>query len=803
MKPLTIKDFNGGMVDEYHDCQPRFCQRMQNMMLDAGGKPYSRNGTVKWGPQISTSEAITGLRVFKNITNRQNLSQHTAFAYSHRKIFASTADVNETTPPTVWNEVTSVYSGNYSIAQNVSVLTRCKMQALNNHVYLCFQNTDNYSDPNFHPRPRALFPDATDVWISRNVGMPAYTSTPTFSGSGSGGNYLYYFVYKLQYSVNGVAYAFFGTPSPPFAISTAVIDGSHAVSISALTYPDPTAFHDLYAIGGLWTIEIYRTQNNQSVAQHLHTEVYNSSTYSDVTVDAALGASLYTADGTQGYDEPPPCKLYHVVGDFGYFGGFDINSSVFAPVFPTGFMGAIQSAPGVVESAPGANTIATPDHLTAIESVDYYPIFFTRNGCFRVEGQIDSYGAGTPVLRTISEKVGALHQQLVWKMDRGLGFCSVDGIYFTDGFSVKKLSGHINKYYRQWFNNLTPSYIQGGSSTYIESTKKFFISASLLSVPQVGGNANTVQVGDLTHQTDEGGSAISYLVGSASVSTFGYSYLPTALEVFQNTLLMGDALGYVQAMNLEPSNASEFMTQDVGVDVSADPSTWISVPVVWDWVSPVLDFGSRFLKKWVARAIVTFKIRYSQSAIYAKIMSINDDSLRFATNGVETSDSQPFNLVQDINIPASKFIWPVLRRIPKAHLRCLLKQIRIQKSFAVLLSSNPLGVRAYPVGTLNQSAKTFFLTASGTFPTPSQFLGQQLFFSGNYSQGFVISAASSTTLTVLDPGSVLPASGNYDWEVMGYAKDQGIALDSVTLFYDTLIPGTENNFSASQTGNNP
>lgn len=813
MKPFEVKDFNGGMVDEFDDCAPRFSQRMRNLLLDPSGKPYQRNGTSLWAAPMPTGEKIGGLRVIKDISNYNDFASYQALVYSHRKVWisAGAGGVDQAAGPTGFSEIVGA-NGN-SIAQNVSVATKAKIQETNNHIFLSFQNRDQYADPRFHPRPRKIYPIMTNgagVWTAANMGLPFYIDQG-FVGSGGGtgtvGSYVYYFVYKFVYTILSTTYVVFGTPSVPTVFaSTPQIGVSGGFHSYRVNFPANGAYNDIYPLlqagdgKGTLFVSIYRTVQNQTVPRLVMDVPYagtNDVAFTDNVPDANLGAPLYTADGSAGYDEPPPCKIFHAVGDYGYYGGFDV-AGWGTEGFPNGFIGAIQSSPAVLESAPGSFTIATPDHLTAIESVDQYPIFFWRRGCARVEGNIDSYGNGSPVLRMISEKAGALRQSGVRRTDRGLLFCAEDGIYFTDGFAVKKLTDHLNKYYRRWWHTGDSSSLDDMALAYHGPSKRYFVGARLASAPSDTVAApNTVIVGDLTHENDEGGAATTYLDGQPNLSTLGYSFLPTALDVYRDTLLFGDFNGAVQAVRLDPPTADVFVDRDCGSDGSVANANWISAPVVWDYIGPAIDFGARMLKKYVTRLNVAFKFPFPQTSLFAQIFTYVDMQFR---SDAQNAGAQ-LNPVQETAVPLTRRFLEIWRRMRKGSLRCTTLQVRIQKGALIIASSTPNGVRANAQVTLNAAGKTALL-ATGAWP--ANILGQTIYFDADgYAHGYVIKAVTTTTVTFLDPGGTMLTTGaGHEWEVKGYPLDQGAVLDSYYLWHDALEPGAQPAFNPASGGNN-
>lgn len=808
------------MRDEVDDVPPRFSKRLRNLLLDGNGKPYQRNGLAIWSTaQIPTGERVSGIKIFRDAMAIGSQG-YRALAYSHRKAWASNAAVTEAAGPAGWTEILTPpdpgATSALSIAQNVSATTKAKFQHVDQFLYASFSNRDAYvsNDIRYHPRPRRIF--ALDgAYYQTTIGAPVWDEgDPTYTAQdvGSVSFYLYWFVYLVTVnSPNGETFEFRSTPFGPHGFHTgAPIDatGGRGVVISNLNRPyaggASNIFNDPVYYSNL-SIEIYRTTASGTVGKLVGTQSCVGAgpyTFTDTVPDASLGQNLYTSDGTAGYDYAPPCKSYHVVNaSIGYYGGFDLGQPGSQDI--AGYIGAIQSSPGVIESAPSAFLIPAPDHLTAIESVDIYPVFATRNSIWRVEGTIDAFGNGTVNLRPISERIGCIRQNAMVKTDQGLIFASDDGLYYTDGFQATKVTDHLNKYYRSWFNGFNDSALDDIAAIYHPPTKRYFYSSFQADARSYVNLPNTLHAGDLRHRTDEGGAAHSYLQGEANQTTNGISFLPTALESFRDHVFVGDGQGYITKMKVEPTDpqGADIVTSDVGVDGSVAQGSWNQYPVVWDYISPIFDLGSRAIKKWVTRLLITFKIRRNPAPqIFVQANSINDGA--FTTDA--SNEAQPLTVIRETAVGAQRREWTVKRWFPKGWLRCNTKQVQIKKASCVLFASNPGGVRAYAQATVNAVAKTATLM-SGAYPVDTQLnnlVGQSLSFANDgYVATFVISAVAGAVATLLDPFAQLVA-GTYEWQAVGYPKDQAGGLESYVIGYTELAPGMQTIVPSNPTGGN-
>ena len=807
--PTTVENFHGGIIDEFDGAAPHFAQRQRNFFVDDARKLYERNGTKLWSNvQLPTAERVSGLRVFQNLT-KGSTAEFTAFLYSHHKLWVSTGgNVTEAVGPAALTELKAKCPGEafVEIGANLSIASRCTMQLNNQHVYVAFQTSNLYSQQNFHPSPRKIWPygDTVDSWKMANVGVPYYNSLnwPVYLAGGGAANYVYYYTYFHTYTARGLTFTVESAPQFARPIGgIATINGGNTVSFSGFTYPSNSVgtFNDSYLVEVVvndgFGIRIYRTKSNETTPRLAGTIVYPATAFVDNVPDASLGAAIYTADGTSPYDEPPPCKLMRVVGDVAYFSGFDIDATTYAvDSVPTPPMSSIiQSVPGVPDSAPSDYVINTPTPPVGLEDIDYYPIVFCRGSVWRIEGQIDSFGNGSPVLRPISETVGLLHQRGVIKTDRGLIFASDDGAYFTDGFTAKKITNHLNKFWGQLWNRMTQADIEKIDGIYQPSQKMFFFSTN-----QAWVNAlpNTVICGDMENQTEDGGASVSEHIGQDNETSLGNSFLPTALEVMGDTLLMGDWAGYVQALRTHAHAAEDVVNSDVAVDPAVAAVNFGLTPVYPDYISAALGLaGGGIFKNWVTKILVRFKLPFTMTKIMAEIDSYNDGNFRDDAS----AHGKVLKEVRELAVPAYRRIYTVARRFAKGQIRCLYKQIRISKAFTILYASIPGGVRAYATVTTSGAGNTALL-GSGTWPT--DVAGQQLTLAGDgYTLRWVILTVSGNTLTLADPGNTLPTVAGSEWEIKGYPKDCKIGIHGYTVL-STQIEGVEDVYHAADGGGN-
>lgn len=804
MAEQSVESFHGGIIDDDIDAPPHYAKRARNLLIDKVGKLFQRDGVKTWGTGegISTAERIRGIHVL-TYDNEGSVNGQQLLVYSHKKMFYTVPEDNFLTglpAPNPYGEV-SILATATDFAGTVSVDTHAKFQTVNQHTYVSLYNADTYASHLYQPLPRKVMVNIGASPRFAQVGLPAYAGTTTLTIAGGAANYVYYFVYEHSYSLGvtgaDTTYSVLGTPSPPkLSSSSAVIGGATVTAITSLDYPTQTSATG-YPLNSNFKIRIYRTKNNETVPRYVGEVAYPTTSFDDGVADASLGAPLYTADGSTPYDEPPPCRIMHVVGDCAYYSGFVRDASSSTDDWGR-IRGAIQSVPGVLESAPADYIIPTPDHLTAIEGVDSYPIFFAKNACWRVEGQIDSFGNGSPVLRVISEKVGALCQNGVVKTDRGLVFAAVDGYYLTNGFTLTKLSDHCSKYYLKAWGQLTEEeMVSFLSGTYHAKSNRVFFACRSSELDADGVYPNMLHVLDLRWLDQLGHASITDLVGGENTSTLGLlgatTLAPTSLAVYNDHLLIGDVNGFILSINLlpqdppdDPSSVDTFNAPkhyDCAADLAVlSSAAWESVSVVWDYISPAFSMSNKWATKWGTWISVMFKMITAQTRIFTQIFTYNDAKSRSDTLG------SPVELhpIREEDVDPGAGIYQVDRRAKKGTLRFKFKQLQLKKGHVTLYASHPDGEEAYPAATLARSARVVTLP-SGTWP--SDVRGHKIYFASDvYSEGWTILTVSGDTLTVSDPDNSLPENGSYRWVIKGYDRSagSGLGIEGYSLQYEQL-----------------
>jgi len=236
-------------------------------------------------------------------------------------------------------------------------------------------------------------------------------------------------------------------------------------------------------------------------------------------------------------------------------------------------------------------------------------------------------------------------------------------------------------------------------------------------------------------------------------------------------LYRGDSRGY-----LFRHNRSFF--SDPLVDTSqSDLSAWFTTPILYDYKSCFLDFGSKFVRKFVPRILISAANRTNLSLA---IKSSND-------NNRVIGDLKPISYKQNITWGASLPVWgdPTAgwnlqgiieqwRRFPAGGLRCQYKQIQFFNDSVEIIGSDLFGSV-----TVNATAKTLTLNSSSAFPLDLENYDAQV-SSNLFGTNYKILSQSSNTLVVEDLGNTL-TNGSFDFKVVGVPKDEILELNGYVI----------------------
>jgi hypothetical protein len=601
-------------------------------------------------------------------------------------------------------------------------------------------------------------------------------------------SYLYALVFKRTYFIDDVFYI---DRSPP-EIRVAPAGGEPSPADNSFVNIRRTLGNDSFGTNETWgddvvTIEIYRTEANGSILKFL-AEIENKSgetnvLYSDETLDANLGFSLYTEGGVLDNVRPPESKFVIQSNDVVWY----LNIKEWGLNYPYRIRHSVPLNP---DACPDTFAVDLDGEITGGGVVGIYPIIFTEDKVYRLEGTVDALGRGTVKKRIIDETVGCISHNSIVDVKNGLYFAGTDGFYFTNGLKVTKISQHLNQSFRTIINR--------GDTTKLNIYGTYDPKFDLIYWGVASRDPDT----DETENTDiwvhDPHWGLPNNEGTFTAWLNNSNMRPTALAVIDGDLYRADSRGYVFQHSVGE-------TEDPIVDTAISPDTWSTRTVIFDYISCAFSFGSTFMRKWVTRLLTAFQ---AETAVSVQPYSINDDSASSrALKGIRNSTSwtwgDPFFVWGD-----PEFVWRVdpteyvIRRFPRNTLRTKLKQVRYTAGRIVKTNSDADGSV-----TPNTTTKVITLDSGNWTAVPgfSALVGGYITFQNNpedaVDSGFEILSATGATITVDDPTNSLPATSQATWLIVNFDLGEQFYLEGYTILYD-VYGSSHTAYNAGDLGEN-
>lgn len=750
-KPFEVDDFSKGMTDDVFNQIPGTSEEIVNFLIGSDRKLKSRFGSVI--ESVEHAEVPSGTRVsgLVNYANNDKL-----FYASQRQLYYRETDSSftELLGPTA----------NHAFSESTPNAVPAFAQ-WNRHLYL---TSDEYASP------MKVFKDDAGVYQLRSSGLPAFTTEPGIAGAPGANSYLYAFYFSVEYRVFELTYQTVGPTKQVLVQNVAAPDVS-PITITGLPVlaNGLTQNYDLANI----KIQIFRSVNGGTFLQKV-AEVSNGTTsYVDTSSDTTVsdaGEPLYTNDGTVDFDPPPLHKFNHVVNNTGYYGYLKEGSEI-SPYKVR------QGVPGVPDTGPLDFDIETEDELEGISSVKNLPILACKKFIYRVDGFFDQFGRGSAEPIRISDHAGCISHNSMVQAEGGLFWLGNDGVYYTDGYQVLKVSDQLNARYKSILKNTTQKNRIIGKYFEIERLIIWTIQRDSASFDNDSFLVLDLKAGPISPDM-------------AFVFWNGRSFKPSSLEVFNGEIYRGDPDGFVLKHD-------EDLLDDQKVDKARAASLWPKETIIWKHKSINYNFGSTKFRKYPTRILLTAG---DEGNTTIQISAINDD-------GRSTRNCKPIRNRRNFVWRDDDFVWRITdfvwrggglleqwRRFPARNLRLSTMQIEITNGFSDITNSDTLGLAAFN-GTTN---KVTLSVPDRFWPNEAEdyYIYTEL---DDYVQGYLITLRdSNTVISASDPLNVLP-TGSLKWVIRGYKKGEPLHLLSYSIDW-TEVSQSQKTYdsSAASTGEN-
>ena len=567
MKKIT-RDFSGGIVDNknIYGYPDKYSETCDNLFITKNLGLRTR-----FGRKISDSD-------YPRITGSSRISK--IVPYSNDFLMRTGEKLYDFTPGSGFSEI----QGDNGVAFNATSDDEfVDHDVLNNQIIMTSE------DRNFFP---IIVYDSSGYQLS-TASLPEMPSTPSvaLSGSGSSLSYGYKFCFKRKYTVTGSG------EIVQYGETTTVIEiaDADASAISALNPASVTSIPELQNVGGeqhkIGTdgddikIAIFRTRNAGTVFYEVG-EVDNGVTFfSDTKEDDDLSDPLYAQGGTLDNSAVAKCKYVTVAKDSAWFA----NSSD----HPQRIWQSKALVPGAV---PESNYIDVDEPITALGNTRNFPIAFTINKVYRIEGYLDAEGRGILQKRVITDRVGCINFRTIAQTRNGIYYAGTDGFYFTDGYSNTKISEQIDDTYLDLITSDEKQYRM--NAIYDPTEQKVYFSV-------MEGSDN-----DKIFVFDERYNAWTTMTGTTG-------FVPVSMASKDNTLYMGDDEGYFYEFDRDIST-------DCVRDTSAAVTAWGEEAIVYKFKHIAEAFGNFDIKKWVYK--VSLQVR-DTTGQHISVESYDEDDL--------------------------------------------------------------------------------------------------------------------------------------------------------------------------------
>ena len=759
MQSVAFEDFSGGLTDYPLNAGKNKCKVLDNVLLrqyEGGGKPFTRPGSLLFStvsPQLPTgNQRISTIFEHKGIL----------FAQSSQKLFWYKKSTN------TWEDILGP-TGNNAFPQ-ATTSSRFTYGTWNFHVLLTHTP---------YGKPKKVYINNSGIPKIVEAGLPTPVITG-ISGSGAGHSRIIKLVFKVEYTTSGnIKFIDYSEPSLPDPLLSNIYVGDYPITVTYTPIANSTSFN--YDTTNI-KLEAYCTVDNGTtyyrageVNNSVGTIVIDPPGANQPAKDAALALLpvLYTSGGVVGNASPLPSEVVHVVDEVAYYGGVYDGTQF----LEYRIMASVSSD---IDSVPSTFYVDLDDKVVGISSTKSNVVALCRFTTYRLQNNQDELGQGLISYERISDTASCASGAGVVQTLYGVFWAGFDGIYYTDGYEVRKLNREYDKTYKTWTHD------ENGDIDYVKASKiqgEYNKQANTITWSVQSGlvDCDKLYILDLTYGIRENSSFTTWSGGA--------SFSPTAFTYVNGTLIRGDSRGYVLYHD-------DAVFTDPKIDTLLAPSTWATNTIIYNITTIDYDFGTSVTRKYVPLVTVACDATTNLSL---QITSDSDTGRIYGDmKPIRSKNVIPWG-VDNIYWGDKGIPWNVgglvheKRRMPHGSLRCNYKSIIFTNAKVALVSSDKLGLAS-----INGTLKT--LTLNGAFSFAPSSAGYFVALAqDNYSAEFEILSVSGGGLTLSDPLGKLVDATNMAWVVRGYPKGEVLNLLNATINYEMFGP-TQGVYTAAQSG---
>jgi hypothetical protein len=838
MPVKRFKGFGGGITDFHIDAAPDKYERADNFVVDSYLNLINRPGS-----EMDFAQSITRARVPASVNTRRIglLAEQKTGTAANFTLLKQSGDALYYDNGTTLTELFGPGGASaFDLSSPVSAQTAFCATSWNEHTLITHEAP--------FQKPVKVYRDSGGVLRLRTAGLPRPDESFLYSG-GTGANYIMALVHKYTYQVGDVEFVDRSAPMFSELTNVGTVNPANSPNIAYSSLPSlANANGEHYDTANI-KIEFYRTKNNGTTLYYVGEITNGTTTFTDTVSDNNLedGITLYTSGGEIRNDRPPKAKFVHATSDFCYYASC-IEVAVDSTDLELLPQRLYQSKRGDPDSVPASFFADIEEPITGISSVRSIPIVFGARSTYRIDGFVDNFGRGQLLPRKISDSVGAVGQLGIVQTNDGLFFAGSDGFYFTDGYSLTKLSEEFQDTYAElvntelkrkriygshdindkvvlwaaewednnegsdnrrvfvmdldtrafttWssgYNGVAPTLMASGniSGTTISgiSDTTGAEAGQRIFGSGISPDAYIVSVDSSTQITISStaitGSSVPFVCLENDQNAMFYGqFRPTALLFANNKLWMGTENGYTKFFN--KSIATDPKIDEVRV--GATPADFDTLPILWDYRGPADALGTTEYRKWVNGILIKARPRFDlTSDVSIQPLGENDDS--GFTHLLEYILLQSFYPWGTPEIPwGDPRLWSRRATIIDAKRRFPAGKMRCEYKQLQMRTAFVRKYESSVFGTATISGSGVEKTVTANVLNWADGIKDYWikFGTDDYATQYrILNRNSNTQITIHDPQLALTA-GVVDWAIFAYLKTNLIQIMEYSMFYEVI-----------------
>jgi hypothetical protein len=759
MPDLRLDNWSGGITDNFLNADTNMSQRCDNLLVDRNAKLFLRHGS----SSDSQENALTPLgntRINKLVGFKKRDGSFKYYKVQGRRLFALTGNGASGHEEIKGPSARPFFTDG-------SPTSQINYDEWNDHIIACVADQSLYARPTL-----GFYKDDNELPVGVNCGLPGLSGTQVSAG-GLGRLYTYWIHYVYRYNVGDIAFEVRG-PTTLLQTEGVLMDGVASINLYFDSFPTASTV-DNFDIDNV-QLRIFRTLADGQVGYHVADIDASLQTFEDFAADEDIenGETVYTIGGISDHYQVPHAKYVTIVNGIAWYANILDDTTGLPKKFRVQ-----QSIPSAPYSCHPSFFVDVEGEIVGISRFSSYPIVFTADRIYRLEGNFEADGSGYIRSRELGAASGCVGHNSIVRTPQGVYFAGQDGFYVTDGQSVRKISRHLDETYPQFVRSQATKENIHGAFDEISGRVYWAVSSG-----RYGSECDKVLV-------------LDPYFGPSDTMTFttisgGENWTCTSLLFYRDKWYRSSAQGYTYIHSAEGYT-------DPYEDVSTDAINWSDRAVIFDWTSAAINFGTDVSRKWVTQLVSVFK---NETNISVTPYSCNDASGDFREMSEVRYRGNISYGQADFIWGSPEFIWNdsgniiAKRRFPGGTLRCTHKQIKFTNAKTVIVRSDD-----YAPAIINSANKTVLLSNHPDDLWPEELVGYFIRFSSDdYSKEFEIKSVTDDTLIVEDTLGILQ-TGSFEWEVVGYRKAEKFMLNAATLQYE-MFGESHPGFAKSDEGGN-